>query len=219
MHLYPTRLLTIVILFLFCAVTQLSAQTDWKLRTEKDGIKIFSSEVGYSKVKAIKVECNIKASATQLVAALLDIKNSPKWIYHTKSASLVKQVSPSELYYYSEVDLPWPVENRDFVAHLTVTQNKETKVVTMNGPAVPGFVELKDGIVRIEKSQGLWVITPLANNEIKVVYTLQVDPGGLLPPWLVNLLATEGPLQTFKNLKTAVQNPAYKTVKYAFIIE
>ncbi|RZM29738.1 MAG: lipid-binding protein [Pedobacter sp.] len=219
MHVYLRRLLPTVILFLFCAITQLSAQTDWKLRTEKDGIKIFSSEVSYSKVKALKVECNFKASATQLVAALLDIKNSPKWIYHTKSATLVKQVSPSELYYYSEVFLPWPVENRDFVAHLTVTQNKETKVVTMDGPAVPGYVDLKDGIVRIQKSKGEWVITPLTKNEVKVIYTLQVDPGGLLPPWLVNLLATEGPLQTFKNLKIAVQNPAYKTVKYAFITE
>ena len=204
---------------LFFLAASSFAQNDWKLRTEKDGIKVYSAEVSYSKVKALKVECNFKASSSQLVAVLLDIRNSAKWIYHTKSASLVKQISPSELYYYSEIALPWPVENRDFVAHLTVTQNKETKVVTIDGPAVPGFIAAKDGIVRIEKSRGQWVIEPLSKNEVKVIYTLQVDPGGLLPPWLVNLLATEGPIQTFRNLKIQLQNPTYMNSKLAFITE
>jgi len=208
------------VLFVFSSFNNIViGQTDWKLRTEKEGIKIYSSEVSYSKVKALKVECNFKATSSQLIAVLLDIKNSPKWVYHTLSANLIKQVSPSELYYYSEVNLPWPVENRDFVAHLVVTQNKDTKVVTMDGPAVPGYIAVKEGVVRIEKSRGQWIIAPLAKNEIKVTYTLQVDPGGLLPPWLVNLLATEGPLQTFRSLKIQLENPVYANKKFEFISE
>lgn len=217
MHLktkYARLLLLIISLLL---ANRATAQNDWKLRTEKDGIRIYSSEVSYSKVKALKVECNFNATPSQLIAVLLDIKNSSKWIYHTKSAKLIKQISPSELFYYSEISLPWPVENRDFVAHLTVTQNHESKVVTMDGPAVPGYVDKIDGIVRIEKSRGQWVITPIAKNEVKVVYTLQVDPGGLLPSWLVNLLATEGPLQTFRNLKTQLADSINLNKSFDFI--
>ncbi|QJD95903.1 START domain-containing protein [Mucilaginibacter robiniae] len=206
-----------LILFLLFGITSTQAQNEWKLSTEKDGIKVYSRSVSYSKVKALKVNCEFKATTSQLVAALLDVKACTNWVYHTKSCTLIKQVSPAELYYYSEISVPWPVQNRDFVAHLTVTQNPETKVVTVDGPAVPGMVPAKDGIVRISHSVGQWVITPAGNDLIKVEYTLQVDPGGSIPAWLTNLFATEGPLQSFKNLRTQLQKPAYKNATFTFI--
>lgn len=194
------------------------AQNDWKLSTEKEGIKVYTSIVPGSKIKAVKVECELKATASQLVAVLLDVNACKDWVYHTKSCSLVKQVSPSELYYYSEVSLPWPAENRDFVAHLTATQNPADKVVTVDGPAVPGFVPSKNKVVRIDHSKGLWVITPVDSGMIKVRYSLHVDPGGALPAWLVNMFAAEGPMQIFENLKLQLQKPAYKNVTLPFIV-
>ena len=193
------------------------AQYQWKLNSESDGIKVYSSSVPDSKIHAIKVECEFNASASQLVAVLLDVKTGADWVYHTKSASLIKQVSPSELYYYSEVDIPWPVQNRDFVAHLTVTQNKETKVVTVDGPAVDGLVDHKNGIVRINHSKGKWVITPKSDKLINVSYTLQVDPGGAIPAWLVNLFSSEGPLHSFRLLRSQLKKTAYRNASYSFI--
>jgi hypothetical protein len=96
------------------------------------------------------------------------------------------------------------------VAHLTVSQNPDTKVVTIQGPAVPGFVPTKTGVVRIDHSDGKWVITPTGPDEVKVVYTIHVDPGGDLPSWLVNMFATEGPLHIFRSLKQELQKPAFK---------
>jgi len=193
------------------------AQGIWELKTDDEGIKIYTSIVPESKVKAVKVECEFKATATQMVAVLLNINNGPEWLYHTKYSKLVKQVSPSELYYYSEVNLPWPAENRDYVAHLKVTQNPETKIVTMDAPSVPGLVAVKPGVVRIDHSKGKWVIAPLPNGKIKVEYTLHVDPGGALPAWLVNTFATQGPMEIFKRLKVQLQKPEYKNVVLGFV--
>jgi hypothetical protein len=194
-----------------------TAQTDWKLSTESEGIKIYTSLVPGSKIKAVKVECDFKATTSQFVAVLMDIKASPDWLYHTKSCTVIKEVSPADLYYYSEIDLPWPAENRDFVSHLTVNQNPANKLITIDGPAVPGFVPLKNGIVRVEHSGSQWLITPLPNNEIKVKYTLHVDSGGALPAWLINMFATQGPMQIFKQLKLQLQKPAYKNATLPFI--
>jgi hypothetical protein len=207
------------IIFLILAIKLLpvSAQTDWKLSTEDDGIKIYTSLVPDSKIKAIKVECEFKATASQFVAVLLDIKGSTEWLYHTRSCTLIKQVSPSELYYYSEVSLPWPAENRDFVGHIVVNQDPGTKVITIDGPAVPGFVPVKDGIVRIAHSGSQWIITPSENGEIKVKYTLHVDPGGALPAWLINMFAAQGPMQIFKKLKLQMEKPVYKNAVLPFI--
>src|ERR1700757_4453950 len=99
---------------LVLAQTLVFGQNAWKLNTDKEGIKVYTSEFAGPNVKAIKVECEMDASATQLVALLMDVNTSADWVYRTKSAKVIKQVSPSELYYYSEVNMPWPVSNRDF---------------------------------------------------------------------------------------------------------
>jgi hypothetical protein len=206
-----------IALLLVLKLIPASAQSDWKLKIEKEGIKIYTSAVADSKVKAIKVEADFNATASQMVALVMDVKNSTDWVYHLKSGILIKRVSPSELYYYSEVKLPWPTANRDFVVHLTVIQNPDTKVVTINGPAVTGFVPIKKGIVRVNDSNGRWIITPSGNDQIKVEYTIHVNPGGSLPSWLVNMFATEGPLRIFENIKSQLQKPLYKNSVFAFV--
>jgi hypothetical protein len=198
----------LLVLFLF-KISTATAQYKWTPKTEKDGIKVFASMVPGSKYKAIKVEADLDATAAQLVKVLLDVKGCTEWVSHTRSCTLVKQVSPAELYYYSEIDVPWPATNRDFVAHLTVTQNPETKVVMVDGPAVAGFVPVKDDIIRITASKGEWIITPLEKQKIRVVYTLQVDPGGSIPAWIINLLAGEGPMNSFQGLKKQLKKPEY----------
>ncbi len=207
----------VLLISIFLLLNQLAVlgQCEWKLNTEKDGIKIYTCQVPDSKVKAVKVECEIQASASQLVALIMDVNTSTDWVYHTRRCAMIKQVSPSELYYYSEVSLPWPAEDRDFVAHLTVTQNPDTKVIVIDGPAVPGLVPEKKGIVRIDHSNGKWTITPCGSDHIKVEYTLHVEPGGSLPSWMVNMFATQGPLQIFEKLKLELQRPAYKKCRNA----
>lgn len=187
-----------------------SAQYVWTQKSDKDGIKVYTSIVPKSKFKAIKVECEIDASASQLVKVLMDVKNCTEWVYHTKSCVLLKQVSPAEVYYYSEVSIPWPATNRDFVAHLTVHQNAETKVVTVDGPVVNGMVPEKDGIVRIKESKGEWAITPTAKNAVRVTYVLQVNPAGDIPAWLINLFAAEGPTKSFEGLRLQVKKAEYR---------
>lgn len=194
-----------------------AADDQWKYLTEKEGIKVYSKSVTTSKVKALKVECVLNTNLSSIVTLLLDIPATKEWVYHTKSCILLKQVSPSELYYYSEVNLPWPLENRDFVAHVKVTQDKTTKVVTVEAPAIPGMVASKSGIVRVPHSVGYWVITPLDNNNIKVSYSLQVDPGGVIPAWAVNALSSQGPLESFLNMKKMLKLPAYKNATPNFI--
>jgi ribosome-associated toxin RatA of RatAB toxin-antitoxin module len=206
-----------MLLLLVLGLKSASAQNDWKLSTEKEGIKIYTSMLPDSKVKAIKVEANFDATPSQLVALVMDVNTAPDWVYHVKSAKLVKQVSPTELYYYSEVNLPWPVANRDFVAHLTVTQDPGTKVVTIDGPAVTGVVPVKKGIVRIDNSIGKWIITPMGQNQVHVEYSIHVDPGGALPAWLVNIFATDAPMKIFKSLKVQLTKPDYKNTVFAFV--
>jgi len=113
--------------------------------------------------------------------------------------------------------MPWPVANRDFVAHLTVNQNPATKIVEIDGPAVAGMVPQKKGIVRIDHSMGKWTIVPIDPNHIKVEYTLHTEPGGSLPAWMVNMFAAEGPMEVFKAIKVQLQKPVYQQAVLSYI--
>jgi len=203
--------------FLFLLPLFTIQQPEYQLSTDKDGIRIYTATNADAKVKPIKVECTFNATPAQLVAVLLDIKNYPDWAYHTKSSTIIKQVSSLELYYYSEVNVPWPGQNRDFVSHVTASQNPETKVVTVEAPNVPGMVPEKSGLYRTHTSKGKWIITPEGSDKIKVVYYLQIDAGGAAPAWLVNMFITDGPLQTFIKLRKQVQKAEYKEVRLEFI--
>jgi hypothetical protein len=148
----------------------------------------------------------------------MDIKSSAEWLYHTADDYIVKQVSPRELYYYSLVEMPWPVSDRDFIAHLTVSQDAVTKVITIDGPCVSNMVPVKEGIVRIADSNGKWVLTPLNKGRVKIVYTLHADPGGSLPAWLINMFVTKGPSQSFRKLKVHLQKSVYKNAKLDYVV-
>jgi hypothetical protein len=210
------KLTLLFLLFTNCALAQTS--DDWALRENNDGVKIFTRNVEDSKIKAIKVECELDATLSQLVAVLMDVKNSEEWLYHTASNYIVKQVSPSELYYYSLVEMPWPVSNRDFIAHLKVSQDAVTRVVTIDAPCVADMVPVKSKVVRIANSKGKWVLSPVGKSRVKVVYTLHADPGGSIPAWITNLFVTQGPSQSFKKLKVHLQKQVYKNVKLDYIV-
>jgi hypothetical protein len=211
------KLTLLLLLLTNCALAQ--TRNNWALKENNDGVKIFTRDIENSKIKAIKVECQLNATLSQLVSVLMDVNSSEEWLYHTASNYIVKQVSPSELYYYSLVEMPWPVSNRDFIAHLTVSQDAVTKVVTIDAPCVADMVPVKAKVVRIANSKGKWVISPLSKSQVKVVYTLHADPGGIIPAWITNLFVTQGPSQSFKKLKVHLQKAVYKNVKLDYIIE
>jgi hypothetical protein len=209
----------VILIALNCFVFGGPEPSVWKLSTEKEGIKIYTRNIPNSKFKALKADAVMEGKLSQFVAVILDIKGSEKWVYHAKNVKLLKQVSPSELFYYSEVIVPWPFQNRDYIAHIIISQNPKTKVVTIDAPCLADMVPEKDGIVRIRHSVGKWTISPIDNNHLRVEYEIELDPAGVVPAWLINLFATRGPLETFERLKPELSKPVYKNAKLDFIID
>lgn len=207
--------LIFLMLFSFSSLT--NAQDDWVLKSNRDGIKVYTKNLDNSPFKAIRTICTIDASLSRLTAVLLDINSTADWVYGTKSCTLLKQVSSSELFYYSEIEIPWPVSNRDFIVKLKVTQDPQTKIVTVDGDNMPNMLPENKNIVRIQKSFSRWLITPVSSNKVQVEYILQVDPGGSVPAWLINLFATNGPFESFKKLREQVKKPLYDAIRLPFI--
>jgi len=194
-------------------------QQDWTLKQDNEGIKVYTKDMGNSPFKAIKTVCTIESSLTRLTAVLLDINSSTDWVYATKSCKLLAQSSPAELVYYSEVEVPWPASNRDFIVSLKVSQDKKSKAVTVTGENRKDYLPVNKNIVRIPQSYSKWYIQPLQKGQVQIEYILQVDPGGMVPAWLINLFAARGPIESFKNLRKQVKKDIYNRVKIDFITD
>jgi hypothetical protein len=192
-------------------------QNNWELKKEKDSIRVYNRSNEHSKFNDLRVETILRTSLSGLAAVILDIGNYPNWSFNTKTAYVLRQVSPSEIYFYSEINSPWPASNRDLAVHLRITQEPVSKVMYIRSDEVPNFIPQKQNIVRVPLSRETWTVTPLDRTTIRIIYELEVDPGASAPAWLVNSFSTKGPYETFKNLREQIKLPKYLNASFPFI--
>lgn len=190
------------------------AQQNWVLKTEQDSIKVYTGTQTNSKIKAVKVECTLKATLSQLAVVIFDISTCSQWIYRTINCSVLKQINTGDIYYYAEVEAPWPVANRDFVAHLKVSQNPVTKTMIIEADNAPYFIPQKHKVVRILQSISKWVVSLQDEHTIKIEYTLFTDPGGNVPAWLINMFITKGPVESFQKLREHIKKQVFANVQF-----
>lgn len=196
--------------------THATAQVKWQLKKDEDGIRVYTGSAQRCDFKSIKVECTVNATLSQMVVFLLDVDKQKEWVYSNKSTRIIKKIAPNEIIYHAEIEAPWPCTNRDYVSHITISQHIPHSL-TIEAKTVSGIVPETPGIVRVKSSQALWEITSINKGLQKIVYTVQFDPSGALPAWLVNMFVTKGPLITFQNLKECINRPEYKNAHVDFI--
>ena len=204
-----------VLLFLFLSINISRAQRNCDLKLEKDNIKIYTCDVVNSKFKAVSASFEIESTLSQLAAMVLDIDHYDAWQYKTLSSRILNRVSEREIVYYTEIAAPVLTDNRDFVIQLTIDQNPHTREMTIEAVSIPGHVLPKDGVIRVSYSKARWIVKPVSNTSIRVDYFIELDLGGMVPPWMVNMVAPQAPYETFKALRAKIGN--YKVKGVAFI--
>jgi hypothetical protein len=179
----------------------LFAQKNWVLRKDKEGIKISTRQSDRSKFNDIKVEMDLPGTIFQLAAILTDVNKYTQWAYSTSKSMFIKRITPNKLVYYSEFVAPWPAMNRDLYAVMEITTDSIHHLLKVISVGEHDYQPPKLDLVRIPYSKGLWYTTTVSENVIHLIYVVELDPGGSVPAWIVNIFSTKAPLETFKNLK------------------
>ena len=195
-------IITKITCLVLCAgfAISVAGQYTWKLSKEKDGIKVYQSELQNSSYKAIKVECTLEGNYDKLIAVLRNVDGQKDWVYHNKTAYIVKKINPYEFYYYTEASLPWPMSNRDAVVHLKMDRDSLNRFLKIMSVSVPDYIAEKSGKVRVTRSTISWNVTMPTTNTIKIIYIFEAEPGGSIPAWVANAFVDKGPYETFKKL-------------------
>ena len=200
----------------------LTAFTAWgqepcTLKVDKDSIQVYSCKLANSRFKAVKSVFQIKGSLNQLAAMVMDIENYHTWQKETVVAKVLKKVNDHEIIYYYEAAAPYPATNRDFVIRLTVEQDPGTKELEIHAVSVPEYIPHKPNIIRVPFSKARWKVKPLRSGQLLVEYRIEIDLGGSVPPWLINLVSHQAPHDTFKAMRQHIGN--YKGSNVGFIVE
>jgi START domain len=195
------KLLSGLLFGILFADTVFAQNSNWTLEKEKDGIKISSRPAEGSSFKDTRVEVDVPGNIDQLATILLDIPGYTNWAYATKKSVLIKDLGPDKLIYYSEVEVPWPATNRFYYAQLELKKNPAEHSMLLVSSNLPDYTPIPKDLVKVPYSRGEWKISTISKKTIHIDYILQLNPGGSLPAWVLNLFSTKGPLETFENVK------------------
>jgi hypothetical protein len=179
----------------------LLAQNDWTILKVKDGIKISSRHSPKSPFNDIRVELDVTGNIDQLESILVDVNKYKEWSYATKISRLVKSLGPGKFIYYTEIEVPWPATNRFFYADFELKKNLTERSMHIIAANIPNYESGPKDLVQVPLTRGTWNISTITNKSIHIDYSLEMNPGGSLPVWVLNLFSIKGPMESFENIK------------------
>ena len=187
---------------------------DWKTThqgQERGDIFTYAREVDNSPVKAFKGIVEVKASMASVLAVLTGVDNFGEWIFQIKGAERLSADHQERI--HMRVKGIWPVSDRDVVLANTLTQESGSGTIILHSVNAEGFPPKQDGYVRIPALDNQFVLTPMEDGWIRVQFETFVDPGGSVPVWLANLVATRAPYETLEGLKEQLEKPRFANAR------
>lgn len=215
------RVLVLLVLVISCGVSlTVNADSAWQLRKDKAGIQVYTKSVDgspYDAVRAVTRVDNIRLMS--LVALLEDVAACQDWSDQCVESTVRKRISDTEAYVYTHNDLPFPVKDRDVLAHVVWSQNSDDLEVVMSSQATTGLMDRVKGRIRLTEAKTSWRFKPLESGLVEVSNEAHINPGSSLPGWMTNMLLVDTPYETIKSFVEEAAKPKYQNADVSFIVE
>ena len=180
-------------------------------------MKIFYKTDEGESLITVRFEASLKGvRADNLYSMLFDISNRMEWDEDIKSIDLLHKKSGHEDIIVEEVNMPFPLTNREYVKWRYYVSNKDNPglvrqhglydisspyyAVTMKSINVYELPE-KENVVRGEIKKSYWFIRedPHDKNSCKIKVVVSQDLKGMIPQFILNRLAAKYPKKMLNN--------------------
>jgi hypothetical protein len=185
-----------------------SAGQSWELVSEKDGIKVYSMEIPGSDLIAFKGVKLMQLPITKVAQVILEenVERKKEWIDMIKDFRILERGSGQQTA-YSAYDLPWPIEDRDYVIRSRLNIDNEANQIVLDLQSVEHPAAPQTLGVRAHLTHSSFKLVPKPGHATEVTVEIQTDPKGSLPKWLVNLIQKGWPSNTLKKLEKQAARP------------
>jgi hypothetical protein len=177
----------------------------WTFIKEKDGIFIYTKKEAGKNLKSFKGVTDIKAPVEAVFNLIGNAKNVDWWDKNVKDLRILKYEKDKVSQYYLVYDAPWPVSDRDLCAEAIITTDPVTRIRTVVSKPMHGVVAEKPGCVRITNYWQKWLIEPTNRGVVHITLEGYVDPAGVVPDWVYNMVITDTPLKIMRGMKEKLE--------------
>lgn len=193
----------LLILFVLGSTKELNAQ--WiHYKTTHDQTKIFYAVPDSLSSRIFKIETVVKCSSESAFKLIRSAEKGSKWINRVSNFEEIEKISDSVWVTHSEIDLPWPLNNKDLVTKNSLTGSIKSEFF-IHSISSPEFIPHKKNFKRIIHFSGLWGVKPIENESILLTYKVHSSDNELLPQWLVTPFIVNGLWDTILALKKMLE--------------
>ena len=196
-----------------------SDKYNWQLDINKNGVKVYTAPVEGYDIKAFRGSAVYNdTTLSEMLGLIQDMDHFHEWVHGALKASVIKKISETEqaCYYVNKVPI---LKNRDGVIVQSVSQDPDSLVVSVTLSSQPKLVKRKSQFARITHLAGVWQLKPLGNKQVELTYQLHLDPGGLIPDQIVNIMLKATPYNTLVNLGKQLKRKRYANLQVPHIQE
>lgn len=185
----------VFLMLLLVSITNIYTQETWELTINKEGIKVYLSEIPDSDYYAFKAVMSVRATEIEIVKILKDVPKYPEWFAFTASAKLIHRTTNEQLF-FMETDYPWPYSNEcmKYNMRFSKTESNKQKIT------ITGTTENTHCKYSLKKASGYILLEPDIGHT-KISYYFHSEPMQNIPPWLINPMIYKMPYQTFISLR------------------
>lgn len=195
-----------VLIIVLLTIASVSKGQSWELAKDKNGVKVYTRKLEGWGIKEYKVVMDIKTSPSKIVKALKDVPSRYEWAYNSIEIREIERPNSDNVAIYNKVDAPWPVADRDNITRFKFSYPSANLTrVDMTVIKSHAKAPVYDGIVRIERLKGYWLIRDKGNGWTEVIQQCVAEPGGSLPDWLANSAVVDTPYNSMYNLKKYIE--------------
>lgn len=146
----------------------------------------------------------MSASVERIAAWIGAVHTYTDWQHNCEEARVLPQPDGSRLT-YNRIASPWPVSDRDVVLRSTRTNLADGSIHIEFQSTEDADLAVPRGVIRMPRLFGSYELTPVEGGA-HVVYTVDSDPGGSLPDWLVRRASKDLPYFTLKKLQERAES-------------
>jgi hypothetical protein len=150
-------------------------------------------------------KARMKASAERIAAWVTAVHTYVDWQHNCEEARVLRGPHGSR-FTYNRIGSPWPVSDRDVVLRTTRKTLEGGGILLEFRSTQEADFPAVGGVVRMPRLFGSYRLEPDGNGGTEVVYTVDSDPGGSLPAWLVRQAGKDLPYFTLRNLRARVES-------------
>jgi hypothetical protein len=166
---------------------------------EENGITV-EAEGAPGRALPILTGTTTMAAAPEQVASWIRATSThTDWMHNCEEARRLRREDDAVIT-YNRIGSPWPVSDRDVVLRSTLTEIEGGGIRIEFHSTTEENVPVARGVVRMRRLVGSYDLRPV-DGGTRVVYTVDSDPGGSLPAWLVKQAGKDLPYFTLKNLR------------------